>query len=71
MQTPTTTTRAASGAWETTDSIIPGTPTHSKTTGPMGMATPTASAARKTWCQPGSRRSLSIESTARPSRSGA
>src|SRR4051794_31922563 len=71
MQTPTTTTRAANGAWETTASIIPGTPTHSKTTGPDGVATPAASAARKTWRQPGTRRSLSIESTARSSRSGA
>ena len=48
MQTPTTTTREANGAAETTDSIMPGTPTHSKTTGPDGVAAPSASATRKT-----------------------
>src|SRR3954469_8459588 len=71
MHTPTTTTREASGAAETTDSIIPGTPTHSNTTGPDGEAAPSASAARNTCCQPGTRRSLSIEPTAERNRSGA
>ncbi len=63
MHTPTTTTRVPSGACETTDSIIPGTPTHSKTTGRAGVVAPAVSAARKTWRQPGTRRSLSIAST--------
>ncbi len=46
MQTPTTTTRVPIGAALTTPSIIPGTPTHSKTTGPVMSAAPSASAAR-------------------------
>src|SRR6187401_946506 len=71
MHTPTTTTREAIGACETTDSIMPGTPTHSKTTGPDGVAAPSASAARKTCRQPGTRRSRSIEPTAIRNRSGA
>ena len=52
MQTPTTTTRDASGAALMIWSMIPGTPTHSKTTGPLGVA-PAASAARST-CPHGS-----------------
>ncbi len=66
MHTPTTTTRDASGDWLMIWSMIPGTPTHSKTTGPLGVA-PAASAARST-CHHGSfgtRRSLPIVSSAR------
>ena len=61
MHTPTTTIRDSSGADEVMCSIIPGTPTHSNTTGPRGVA-PATSAARRT-CAHGSRgtaRSLSI-----------
>ena len=46
MHTPTTITRAFSGAESIIASIIPGTPTHSKITGRFGDAAPTASAAR-------------------------
>ena len=70
MQTPTTTTRDRSGAEDTMCSIMPGTPTHSKTTGPRGVA-PAFSAARIT-CAQGSRgtaRSLSMAS--RPSSASA
>ena len=38
MQTPTTTTRVRSGAFRTIWSMMPGTPTHSNTTGPDGSA---------------------------------
>ncbi len=40
-------------------------------TGPDGDAAPAASAARKTCCQPGTRRSLSMEPSAKRNRSGA
>ena len=46
MHTPTTTTLAPTGAAATTPSIIPGTPTHSKTTGRFGLAAPNESATR-------------------------
>ena len=51
MHTPTTTTRENSGAPEITSSIIPGTPTHSKITGALGVALPSRSAVRHTWRQ--------------------
>ena len=47
MQTPTTTMRDCNGAAVMTCSMMPGTPTHSKTTGPRGRA-PSFSAAWKT-----------------------
>ena len=47
MQTPTTTTREYSGALAMMPSRIPGTPTHSKTTGCFGFA-PSVSATRQT-----------------------
>ena len=62
MQTPTTITRVRSGAASMIELIIPGTPTHSKTTGPDGVS-PILSARRKTCHQgsgPGTRVSLSI-----------
>src|SRR3954467_13281158 len=46
MHTPTTTTRDSSGAAETMESMMPGTPTHSKMTGAFGPA-PSRSAARE------------------------
>ena len=46
MHTPTTTTRVPSGAAVSTPSIMPGTPTHSKTTGRFGPAAPSRSATR-------------------------
>ncbi len=45
MHTPTTTTRENNGAVAMIWSITPGTPTHSKITGLLGLA-PSASAAR-------------------------
>ena len=47
MQTPTTTTRENSGAQAVAPSMIPGTPTHSKMTGALGVVTPTFSNARQ------------------------
>ena len=53
MQTPTTTTRENSGAPAMIPSSIPGTPTHSKMTGALGVVAPTFSSARQT-CHHGS-----------------
>ncbi len=71
MQTPTTTTRLASGARVSTCSSIPGIPTHSKTTGAGWSAAPASSAARLTCCHPGTLRSRSMVLTAKSSSSGA
>jgi hypothetical protein len=69
MHTPTTTTRENSGASAITRSIMPGTPTHSNTTGAFGAALPSRSAVRQTWRQStsGTLRSRSTELTARSS----
>ena len=72
MQTPTTTTRDQIGALVITWLIIPGTPTHSKTTGALGPS-PAASAARKTFHHGsiGTDRSFSVVPTASSSRPSA